>query len=177
MKTTKFDSTFSKDEITDSLSGLASGSAYSFTKKDNEKEFNQVLSLIPAKGYTEKKEIESIDLIYSGSGGIYQISLMVGREDRFKGKECYDFDHFNFAPLSGSTEYYFLNQHHHTETPDGKRFSFEINPYTIPCDIDRKNLLYSTFLTGSLTSCSFAEYDAIKSDFFKIHKNCFEEKS
>jgi len=174
MKTTKFPQEFKITSISGSLSGLEPNMAYSLTKRNDEAVFNQVLGLIPSMGYTSKKEIQSVELIYSGSSGIYQISLMVGRLDTEKGAEHLNIDHFNFAPVSGSTDSYFLNQHHHTKDTNGNRFTFEIAPYKIPDDIDRGNALYSVFLTGSLTSCSFADYEQNKKVFYEVHKNCFK---
>jgi len=174
LKTTKFPQEFKLASISGSLSGLEPNLAYSLTKRNNESVFNQVLGLIPSTGYTSKKEIQSVELIYSGSAGIYQISLMVGRLDTENGTEHLNIDHFNFAPTSGSTDSYFLEQHHHTKDTNGNRFTFEISPFRIPNDKVRENALYSGFLTGSLTSCSFDDYEQNKKVFFEVHKSCFE---
>ena len=64
-KFTKFESAFTHEDLRIQLSAFTSLSAYSFTKKDNSNEFNNLLSLLP-EGYVNKqmKNIESIDLVY-----------------------------------------------------------------------------------------------------------------
>ena len=174
-KFTKFESAFEYKDLESTLSGLTASAAHSFTKKNNPTEFNNLLTLLP-EGYTEKQKenLELIDLIYSGStASPFLLTIAAGRNDTFKGKECFDIDVFNIAPDTGTTASYFRQQWHHFKDENGDRTSYEISPYIITDEEMKKDVTYGTFLTGSTTYFDFEEYEKTKSDFFNIHSKSF----
>lgn len=174
---TKFESAFKYEDLRIQLSAFTSLSAYSFTKKDNSNEFNNLLSLLP-EGYVNKqmKNIESIDLVYSGSiEAPFLLTLSVGRNDTFQGKECYDIDVINIAPDTGTTGSYFSQIWHHFKDQEGNRITYEIHPLIITEEEKRKDITYATFLTGSTEYSNFEQYQKEKPDFYSIHQKSFEE--
>lgn len=174
-KTKKFPTKFLEKDLIEILSGLTSLSVYSFTKRNNNAEFNTLLPLLP-KNYVTKlgDKLEAIDLIYSGSAtSPFLLTLAVGRNDLYENKEHFDIDVFNIAPDTYTTSSYFLNQWHHFRDENGNRTSYEIAPLQISDDLTRKNLTYSAFLTGSTSYYSFEDYEKDKPAFFKIHSKSF----
>lgn len=172
---TKLESAFTYEQLKSALSGLTAMSAYSFTKRNNVTEFENLLSFLPT-GYVSKQQenIESIDLIYSGSmDSPYLLTLAVGRNDSFKGKEKFDIDVINIAPDTHATTSYFRQQWHHFKDENGNRVSYDINPYLISDEETKKDLTYTTFLTGSTSYTNFDEYQSEKPDFFELHKKSF----
>ena len=148
---TKFNSAFKYEDLESKLSGLKPLSAYSFTKRDNPTEFNKLLTLLPI-GYVNNlnKDIESIDFIYSGStASPFLLTMAVGRNDNYYGREYFDIDVFNIAPDTGTTASYFSQQWHHFRDENGNRTSYEIRPFIITDEVMKKDVTYATFLTGS----------------------------
>ncbi|MBN8693521.1 MAG: hypothetical protein J0L69_10010 [Bacteroidetes bacterium] len=87
-KYAKFDSEFKYEDLSSKLSGLSASAAYSFTKRNNPTEYNNLLTLLPAAYVDQQKDnLESIDLIYSGStASPFLLTIALGRKDIFKGK-------------------------------------------------------------------------------------------
>ena len=173
----KFDQTITSKNLEVKLSGVTRMSAYSFTKKHNPVEYNNILNLLPSGYITKQKDkLESLDLIYSGStDSNFILTIMAGRNDIFKDKEQYDIDVFNIAPDSSNADEYFLHQHLHFKDSVGKRTSYEIHPYIIAQDDIRKDITYATYLTGSTYFNSFEEYAKQKPEYFEMHKKSFGE--
>lgn len=174
-KFTKFESAFTYEQVETTLSGLTAMSAYSFTKRNNSTEFNNLLSFLPT-GYVNKQQdnIESIDLIYSGStASPFLLTLAVGRNDTFKGQEKFDIDVINIAPDTGVTASYFSQQWHHFKDEDGNRVSYDINPLIISDEEKRKDVTYGVFLTGSTSYYNFDDYQKERPDFFNLHSKSF----
>jgi len=172
---TKFDYKFTENDLQDILSGKTSLSVYSFTKKNDASEFENFSKLLPNSYYAARKEeLELLEVVYSGSTPApYLLTIIAGRNDRFKGAEKFDIDVFNIAPESGSADNYFLNQWHHFKNEDGARVSYDIAPYTITGSTERKDLTYATFLTGSTCYFSIEEYNKEKPDFLNLHIKSF----
>lgn len=175
MKSKKFDNFFTQEELESITETFQIGKVYSITKRSNPDLFNSVSIFVPPGYYRDKKhDIESMELIVSGSNEKpFQITLCVGRKDRFRGSECYDIDVFNITPESGSSDSYFLNQWHHIQDGAGQRISKIISHSPIFDDIIRTDLLYATYLTGSLISSSLHEYERLKPEFYNIHQTTF----
>jgi hypothetical protein len=174
---TKFESAFTYEQVESMLSGLTAMSAYSFTKRNNPTEFNNLLSFLP-NGYVDKQQdnIESIDLVYSGSSASpYLLTLAVGRNDRFKGQEKFDIDVINIAPDTGATASYFRQQWHHFKDENDNRVSYDINPFIISVEEKKKDVTYGVFLTGSTAYFSFDDYQNERPDFFELHSKSFGE--
>jgi len=172
----RFDNMFTYDELHGKLSGLTQSQAYQFTKRNDKDKFEQLGSLLPPNYWGDRKnDIESIDLIYSGStGSPMQLTLAVGRNDRFRGKEAYDLDVFNIAPNTGNTASYFEHQWHHFKDENVERISIELATYSITGEERRKDLTYATYLTGSTYYESFEEYKNEKPEYFDIHLKSFK---
>ena len=136
----RFDNMFTYDELQGKLSGLTQSQAYQFTKRNDTDKFEQLGSLLPLNYWQDRKDdIESIDLIYSGSTeSPMQLTLAVGRNDRYQGKEAYDLDIFNIAPNTGNTASYFEHQWHHFKDDNEERTSIELATYSIT-DEERRN--------------------------------------
>ena len=174
-KSTKLEAAFTFDELNSTLSGLTPSSAYFFTKKNNETDFNKLLTLLP-EGYvsSQKNNIESIDLVYSGSTtSPFLLTLAVGRNDIFQGQEKFDIDVINIAPDTSGTASYFRNQWHHFKNQNGDRVSYDINPCIIGDEETKKDVTYGVFLTGSTAYFSFEEYQSERPDFYDIHLKSF----
>jgi hypothetical protein len=175
MRNTKFKSAFTCDDIEKKLVDLDSFAAYSFNKRNNPEKFNMLISFLP-EGYKNKlfENIESIDLVYSGSiESPYLLTLAVGRNDRFDNKECFDIDVFNIAPDTESADTYFRQQWHHFKDENGRRASYNIHPYIILEELKRKDITYNTFLTGSTTYSSLQHYQEEKPSYFELHNKSF----
>ncbi len=172
---TRFDYQFTYEEIKSKLSGLNSSSVYSFTKRHNREEFENLMTLLPNSYVNDlRDDIESIDLIYSGSSQApFLLTLAVGRNDKFHGKETYDIDVLNIAPETENTASYFSQQWHHFKDENGKRTSYEIHPVLISDEERKKDLTYGSFLTGSTIYNSFEEYQKHKPKFYDIHIKSF----
>ena len=173
----RFNSIFTFKELETKLAGLDSASAYSFTKKYNPKEFNNLLTFLP-NGYTcsLNDNIESIDFIYSGSSqSHFQLTFAVVRNDTYQGKEVFDIDVFNISPETENTESYFRQQWHHYKDLNGNRASIELSPFLMSDKVKKKDLTYGTYLTGSVVYSSIDEYEKQKPYYYKIHKNSFED--
>ncbi|MEA5258022.1 hypothetical protein VB264_09520 [Arcicella aquatica] len=169
---------FQITEMDEILSPFSEFSSYSLTKRDNLQQIETLYRLLP-EGYVSKRrnEIESIDFIYSGSSSHkLLLTLMVGRNDAFKSKECFDIDVFNIAPYSSlqDIELYFGKQWHHFKDIHQMRVSFDVYPTIIGNEIERKNMTYRNVLSGSTGSYNMEEYRTVKKDFFDIHRNCIE---
>lgn len=188
MKAKKFDDRFTYSEIKNGLSAIPlssvinapiSASAYYFTKRNNPTELESLLKFLPDNYVADRKEdIESIDLVCSGSAtSPFLITISVGRNDRYQGKECFDVDVFNIAPNDDSTDSYFLNQWHHYKNKEGKRATIEISPFTINNEQLRKDITYNVFLTGSNSFYSIEKYEEEKSMFYDIHNKSFLDLS
>lgn len=171
----KMESAFKYEDLEMKLSGLTAFAGYSYTKRNNPTEYNNLLSLLPVGYVTDLKDnLESIDLIYSGStASPFLLTIAAGRNDVYKGKECYDIDVFNIAPDTTGTASYFQQQWHHFKNEDGNRTSYEIHPIVLTDEEKRKDILYGSFLTGSTTYYTIEEYEAYKADFFAIHQKSF----
>lgn len=172
----RFDNMFTYDELQDKLSGLTQSQAYQFTKRKDKDKFEQLGILLPPKYWEDRKDdIESIDLIYSGSSGNpIQLTLAVGRNDRFQGKEAYDIDVFNIAPDTGNTASYFEHQWHHFKDENDQRTSIELATYSITEEEKRKEITYATYLTGSTYYESYEDYKNEKPEYFEIHLKSFK---
>lgn len=174
-KYTKLDSEFTYDDLNSKLSGLTANSGYFFTKRNNFEEFTNLMSLVP-KGYAEdlKDSIESIDLIYSASTGTpFIITLAVGRNDTYQGKETFDVDIINIGPDSGRAASYYMHQWHHFKDWNGNRTSYEIHPCTLSDEELKKNITYGSFLTGSTAYFTMEEYEAQRQHFYSMHVKSF----
>lgn len=173
----RFDSQFTYQELESKLSGLNSSSAYSFTKRNNTDEFNNLITLLPNSYVSSLNDnIESIDFIYSGSiQSHFQLTLVVGRNDTHQEKEVFDIDVFNIAPETENTESYFRHQWHHFKDDNGNRTSIEISPFLISGEERKKDLTYGVYLTGSVEYNSIDEYEKQKPYYYKIHKKSFGE--
>ncbi|MDP1814111.1 MAG: hypothetical protein Q8K92_06645 [Leadbetterella sp.] len=175
MKFKKFNSEFTYEQIENTLSRFSPFSAYSFTKRNNITEFSTLLNFLPI-GYVNDRyeDIESIDLIYSGStASPFLLTLAIGRNDKFKGMEKFDIDVINIAPETGSAVSYFSQQWHHFKDENGNRVSYEINPFIISEEEKKKDVTYSVFLTGSTSYFNFEDYQTTKPDFFNLHIKSF----
>ena len=173
----KFDSAFKYEELEETLSGMTAMSGYHITKKNNLDEFNNILNLLP-EGYVQKlyDNIESLDFIYSGStASPYLLTIAAGRNDRFRGSEKFDIDVFNVAPDVGTTASYFRTQWFHFNDEEGKRLSYDINPFVITDELHRKDITYTTFLTASTCYFSMEDYEKERPEFFDIHTNTFKD--
>jgi hypothetical protein len=172
---TKLASVFTYEQVESTLSGLTAMSAYSFTKRNNPTEFSNLLSFLPT-GYVDKQKdnIESIDLVYSGStASPYLLTLAVGRNDTFKGQEKFDIDVINIVPDTGGTASYLRQQWHHFKDENGNRVSYDINPFIISDEEKRKDVTYGVFLTGSSSYFSLDNYQEERPDFFELHNKSF----
>jgi hypothetical protein len=174
-KANKFNDFFTNDDLERNLEDFQQGIVYFLTKRSNPQLFAKASKLIQPGYFRDRQnEIESIDLVISGSiEKPYQITVQVGRKDRFKGAESFDIDVFNIAPESGSSDSYFLNQWHHIQDQSGNRISKIINPIIVPDETQRTDILYSTYLTGSFHSASLEEYEQLRPDIFQIHTQTF----
>lgn len=176
-KYTKFEDSFSFEQIESRLSGLTQMNAYFFTKRNNLTEFNTLLGFLPP-GYVNKQKdnIESIDLIYSGSTtSPFLLTIAVGRNDTFQQQEKFDIDVLNIAPNTGSTNCYFSNLWHHFKDKDGKRASYDLSPFKITDEEKKKDVTYCVFLTGGTSYFTFEEYQKERPDFFELHNKSFGE--
>jgi hypothetical protein len=174
---TKFPSRFDYQHIENKLSDLKPLCAYSFTKRNNVYEFENLLQLLP-EGYVlkQQKNIESIDIVYSGSYvDPFLLTLAVGRNDRFKGAEKFDIDVLNIAPESSSSDFYFAQLWHHFKDDNGNRVSYDISPFLVEDELKKKELTYNVFLTGSCWYDSFKHYETEKPDFLRLHTKSFSE--
>lgn len=173
----RFDSVFTYEDLEARLSGLTPSSAYSFTKRNDRGQFDNLLKLLPP-GYAGARldDIEQIDLVYSGSTDApYLLTIAVGRNDVHEGREVFDIDVMNIAPDTGATASYFRQQWHHFKDDEGNRVSFDIHPLTITDEERRKDVTYASFLTGSTTYFSLEQYQKEKPDFFDLHTKSFRD--
>lgn len=174
-KSTKLEFAFKYEELESKLSGLTPSSAYYFTKRNNPTEFNNLMGLLP-EGYINKQKdnIELLELVYSvSSTSPFLLTLAVGRNDTFKGEEKFDIDVINIAPDTTGTASYFRNQWHHFKDENGKRISYDINPFIIGNEEQRKDVTYGVFLTGSTTYFSLDDYHKERPSFYDIHVKSF----
>jgi hypothetical protein len=174
-KFTKFESAFTYEHIETTLSGLTAMSAYSFTKRGNPTEFNNLLNFLQT-GYLNRQldNIESIDLVYSGStASPFLLTLAVGRNDTFNGQEKFDIDVINIAPDTGATASYFCQQWHHFKDENGERVSYDINPFVITDEEKKKDITYAVFLTGSTSYYNLDDYQKQRPDFYSLHNKSF----
>ena len=170
-KFTKFESAFTYEQVETTLSGLTAMSAYSFTKRGNLTEFNNLLSFLPT-GYVNNQldNIESIDLVYSGSiASPFLLTLAVGRNDTFNGLEKFDIDVINIAPDTGATASYFSQQWHHFKDEKGERVSYDIHPFILTNEEKKKDITYGVFLTGSISYYNLEDYQKERPDFCSLH--------
>lgn len=173
----RFESVFTCGDLEACLSGLTPSSAYSFTKRGDREQFENLLQLVPP-GYAEDRigDIELLDIIFSASTDApYLLTIVVGRNDLHKGREVFDIDVMNIAPDTGATASYFRNQWHHFKDDHGNRVSYDIHPFIITDEEKRKDVTYASFLTGSTTYFSLEDYQREKPDFFELHTKSFRD--
>lgn len=169
MKKKKY-STFeiSKEEIENRLSGLSNSTVYSFTKRHNPNELINLLGFTQ-RGYANRLQdnIESIDLIISGdTTSKYILTMVVGRNDTFKGQEKFDIDVMNIAINPSDNSSYLCYQWHHYKDESGDRVSLDVHPHMLPDKEQRKDITYRVVLTSTTTSYNYENYEYQKPDFF-----------
>lgn len=173
--TKKFPNEFKYNQIKSKLNSLDPMAAYSFSRRHNPNELDNILTLLPS-GYVQKQSsnIHSIDFIYSGSTAQpFILGFMVGRLDSYQGQQTYDIDFFHIAPENGSVEDYFMNQFFHFMDDSGNRISTVLNPSVISNSLDRENHLYNTYLTDSTTGYTFQQFESVKPKYIDLFKKSF----
>ena len=175
-KVKKFNNQFSFEELKTKLSNFEPYKAYSFSKRDNPSEFSDLQKFVPQSYVSDlNNKIQTVDLIYSGSTEQpFILWLMVGRLDKYKGQETYDYDFFHIAPESGSLDDYFMKQFIHIKDEEGNRISKVLYSSSFNNLIESENHLYNTYLTGSTTGYSFEKYEQEKPKFINVFKNSFK---
>lgn len=168
-------STLTSYYIDNSLRGFAAMTAYSFTRRYNLNEFQQILELLP-QGYVRDlgNKIELTDLIFSGSTkSEYLLTINVGRNDVYKREEKFDIDVFNIMSDLRVNGTHYIYQWHHIKDDFGKRVSHDVHSSIISDEQERKDMTYATILTGKTSVFTFEEYRTNHPTLFGIHLKNF----
>ncbi|AMM52452.1 hypothetical protein TH61_16390 [Rufibacter sp. DG15C] len=163
------------DQLKSSFKPYKELKCYSFNKKNNKADFDQITSLLP-QNFITKEEVQSIDMIYSGSTNnlgkseLY-ITLVVGRID----KQMFDYDVFNIGSDNSSGDTYSIMQAYHFKDENGIRLTENYTTQSLNDINDMKNELYKNYLTGRTESYSIEEYEKENRNFLEAHHQSFKE--
>lgn len=140
-------------------------SCYSYNKRNNKKEFEEITSLFTIAYPFKQNNIQSIDFIISGiTTSQFLITGIVGRIDK---KNMYDRDVFNIFPESSTGDTYSLIQSMHFKDENGQRLTDKYSTNRLITDEDKINELYHAFLTGTTTHFSIDDYSRNYEEFIK----------
>lgn len=165
--TKTFKNKFKQSDLSTRLSKYGYMNCYSYNKRNNRTEFDDLSSLFDIGYPFNKDKIQSIDFIYSGTtNGQYLITGIVGRMDE---NNMYDRDVFNIFPDNLSGDTYSIIQSFHFKDEHGQRLTDKYSSNTLTTYEDKVKELYQAVLTGRTTNFTFNDYSK---DFEKFIRAC-----
>jgi hypothetical protein len=162
-----FKNKFKHCDLSARLSKYHYMSCYSYNKRNNQGEFEELTSFFNIGYPFNHDNIQSVDFIISGTtSGQYLITGIIGRIDK---DNMFDRDVFNIFPENSSSDKYSVIQSFHFKDENGQRLTDKYSSNCLPLNEDKINELYQTFLSGSTTHFTIDDYSR---DFEKFIKAC-----
>jgi|WetSurMetagenome_2_1015567.scaffolds.fasta_scaffold228684_2 hypothetical protein len=162
-----FRNKFKHSDLSTKLSKYDYMSCYSYNKRNNQTEFEDLTSLFNIGYPFDKDNIQSVDFIISGTtNGQFLVTGIVGRIDK---NNMYDRDVFNIFPENPTGDTYSVIQSLHFKDENGQRLTDKYTSCNLTTDEDKIDELYQAFLTGTTNHYTIDDYSR---DFEKFIKAC-----
>jgi len=162
-----FKNKFKHNDLSAKLSKYDYMSCYSYNKKRNKTEYEELTSLFYIGYPFDKDNIQTIDFVISGTtNGQLLITGIVGRLDK---DNMFDRDVFNIFPDNLTGDTYSIIQSFHFKDDNGQRLTDKYSIKKLITDEDKIDELYQTFLTGATGHFTIDNYSK---DYNKFIKAC-----
>jgi hypothetical protein len=160
-----FKNKFKHSDLLTKLTKYDYMSCYSFNKRNNKTEYDELTSLFNVGYPFDETKVQSIDFVISGTtSGQFLITAIVGRLDK---KNMFDRDVFNIFPESSTGDTYSIIQSLHFKDENGQRLTNKYSSNHLTTDQDKIEELYKAFLTGKTNHFTIDDYSSNYKDFIK----------
>jgi len=136
-------------------------------KRNNQTEFDELISFFNTGYPFNKDKVQSVDFIVSGTtSGQYLITGIIGRIDN---DNMFDRVVFNIFPDNSTGDTYSVIQSLHFKDENNQRLTDKYSNNDLTTEEDKIDELYQAFLTGNTTHFTIDNYSR---DFEKFIKAC-----